>query len=49
MEQRISVVTLGVKDLAVSKHFYVNGLGWKPACEDSEIIFFQAGCMIFGL
>ncbi len=31
MEQRISIVTLGVKDLATSKRFYADGLGWKPA------------------
>ncbi|HUN85433.1 MAG TPA: VOC family protein [Terracidiphilus sp.] len=49
MEQRISLVTLGVKDLAVSKHFYVDGLGWKPVYEDKEIIFFQTGGMIFAL
>ena len=29
-EQRISVVTLGVKSLATSRRFYVQGLGWKP-------------------
>jgi uncharacterized protein len=49
MEQRISVVTLGVKDLAASKHFYVEGLGWKPVFENKEILFFQAGCMVFAL
>lgn len=49
MEQRISIVTLGVKDLAVSKRFYVDGLGWKPVFENKEIIFFQAGGMIFAL
>lgn len=49
MEQRISVVTLGVNDLAASRRFYVEGLGWKPASEDHDIIFFQAGGMIFAL
>jgi catechol 2,3-dioxygenase-like lactoylglutathione lyase family enzyme len=49
MEQRISVVTLGVKDLAASRRFYVDGLGWKPVYEDKEIVFFQAGGMVFGL
>ena len=49
MEQRISLVTLGVRDLAVSRRFYVEGLGWKPAYEDQQIIFFQAGGMIFAL
>ncbi|MGO9438716.1 MAG: VOC family protein [Terracidiphilus sp.] len=49
MEQRISVLTLGVKDLARSKRFYVDGLGWKPVYEDPQIVFFQAGGMIFAL
>jgi len=49
MEQRISIVTLGVKDLVTSKRFYVDGLAWKPVYEDKEIIFFQAGGMIFAL
>jgi uncharacterized protein len=37
MEQRISLVTLGVRDLAASRRFYVDGLGWKPAYEDEAI------------
>jgi hypothetical protein len=49
MDQRINVVTLGVKDLAVSKKFYVDGLGWKPVFENKEIIFFQTGGMVFAL
>jgi hypothetical protein len=49
MDQRISVVTLGVKDVAASRRFYVDGLGWKPAYEDQDIIFFQAGGLIFAL
>ena len=49
MEQRISLVTLGVKDLVASKRFYVDGLGWKPVFQNQEIIFFQVGGMIFAL
>ena len=29
MEQRISVITLGVADLELSRNFYEKGLGWK--------------------
>ena len=29
MEQRISVMTLGVDDLELSRNFYDKGLGWK--------------------
>ena len=49
MEQRISIVTLGVKDLGASKRFYVDALGWKAVFENNEIIFFQLGGMIFAL
>src|SRR6516162_6763553 len=49
MDQRISIVTLGVKNLAASRRFYVDGLGWKPAFENKEIIFFQTGGMVFAL
>jgi predicted lactoylglutathione lyase len=49
MEQRISLVTFGVKDLAVSRRFYVDGLGWKPVSENKEIVFFQTGGIIFAI
>jgi uncharacterized protein len=49
MEQRISIVTLGVKDLARSRQFYVDGLGWEPAFEHEEIVFFQTGGIVFAL
>ncbi len=49
MEQRISLVTLGVKDLAAARAFY-EALGWSGALQpDDEIVFFQAGGMVFGL
>ena len=49
MEQRISLVTLGVSDLARARAFY-EALGWKGAQQpDDEVAFFQAGGMIFGL
>jgi uncharacterized protein len=49
MEQRISAITLGVGSLVISKEFYVNGLGWEPSFEDKNIVFFQAGGLVFGL
>jgi uncharacterized protein len=49
MEQRISLITLGVKDLAASRRFYVDALGWKPVYQDNEIIFFQTGGLVFVL
>ena len=49
MEQRVSLVTLGVKEIAAARTFYVDGLGWEPAFENDEIVFFQTGGMIFSL
>lgn len=49
MEQRISIITLGVRNLAASRRFYADGLGWKPVFENKQIVFFQAGGMIFAL
>jgi predicted lactoylglutathione lyase len=49
MEQRISLVTLGVENLARARAFY-EALGWRGAQQpDDEIVFFQAGGMVFGL
>ena len=48
MEQRISLVTLGVSDLAKDRAFY-EGLGWRAQYKDEEIAFFQAGGRVFGL
>src|SRR5918911_3019388 len=49
MEQRISLVTLGVVDLARARSFY-EAMGWAGAQQpDDEVCFFQAGSMVFGL
>lgn len=42
MEQRVSLVTLGVADLARATAFY-GALGWTPTSVDDDIAFFQAG------
>jgi uncharacterized protein len=49
MEQRVSLVTLGVIDLVRARAFY-EALGWAGAHQpDDEVCFFQAGGMVFGL
>jgi uncharacterized protein len=49
MEQRISIVTLGVSDLQRSRDFYER-MGWKKSSASSEgIVFFQAGGMALAL
>jgi catechol 2,3-dioxygenase-like lactoylglutathione lyase family enzyme len=49
MERRVSVITLGVSDLARARAFYA-ALGWDadPSSTD-DVVFFQAGGLIFGL
>lgn len=50
MEQRLTIVTLGVADLARSKAFYLDGLGWKEVQHDSEgIVFIQMAGMVLAL
>lgn len=49
MEQRVSLITLGVDDLQRARRFY-EALGWTGAQQpDDEVCFFQAGGMVFGL
>ena len=49
MEQRLSLVTLGVADLAAARRFYET-LGWRAGSGSSDdVVFFQAGGMIVGL
>ncbi len=50
MEQRISLITLGVADLARSRRFYEEGLGWTPSPASQEAIaFYQLGGMALAL
>jgi len=49
VEQRLSLVTLGVRDLARSRAFY-EALGWSTnAAPADDVVFFQAGGMIVAL
>lgn len=49
MEQRVSLVTLGVSDLARARAFY-EALGWQTGAEPAaDVVFFQAGAMILAL
>lgn len=43
MEQRLRLVTLGVRDLRVARAFYVDGLGWAPVLELDEVVFIPIG------
>ena len=49
MEQRVSIVTLGVADLRRSREFY-EGLGWRRSMANAEgIVVFQTGGMALAL
>ena len=49
MEQRYSLVTLGVSDLRRAREFY-EALGWTTGAEpDDDVVFFQAGGSILAL
>ncbi len=49
MEQRLSLITLGVSDLNRSREFYER-LGWRRSMAKSDgIVFFQAGGMALAL
>jgi uncharacterized protein len=49
MDQRVSLVTLGVTDLGRARAFY-QALGWRPASEAAgDVVFFQAGGMVVAL
>src|SRR5471032_2259436 len=48
MEQRVSLITLGVSNYAAAKAFY-EALGWSPAYEVSETAFFQGNGIILSL
>jgi catechol 2,3-dioxygenase-like lactoylglutathione lyase family enzyme len=41
MEQRISLITLGVADLARARRFYEDGLGWVKGNPEDEVAFYQ--------
>ena len=48
MEQRLSLVTLGVTDIDRARAFY-EALGWSRESPDGEVVFFQACGMIVAL
>lgn len=49
MEPRVSLITLGVADLARARAFYEDVVGWKAAPSPPEIVFFDLNGVIFSL
>jgi uncharacterized protein len=48
VDQRVSLITLGVSDLPRARQFY-EALGWEVSDDPEETVFFQAGGMIIAL
>jgi uncharacterized protein len=48
MDQRVSLITLGVADTGRARRFYED-LGWAGESPDGDVVFFQTGCMIVAL
>jgi predicted lactoylglutathione lyase len=49
MDQRLSLITLGVSDLSRAREFY-EALGWRTnAGPDDDVVFFQANRMVIAL
>jgi predicted lactoylglutathione lyase len=49
MDQRLTLITLGVSDLSRARSFY-EGLGWSTRAEpDDDVVFFQAVGMVVAL
>ncbi len=49
MEQRLSMITLGVTDLETSKQFYEQVVGWNSAHGPDGIAFFDLGGTVLSL
>ncbi|HEY6513107.1 MAG TPA: VOC family protein [Burkholderiaceae bacterium] len=49
MEQRLSLVTLGVANLDRALAFYEGVLGWTPAERLPGVVFFDLGGLVFSL
>ena len=49
MEQRVSLITLGCRDLARARAFY-EAVGWRTnAAPEDDVVFFQCGGMVVSL
>ena len=49
MEQRLSLITLGVSDLARARAFYEGGLGWTKGNPEDEVAFYQLNGLVLAL
>lgn len=48
MQQQLSVITLGIANLARSRRFYGDGFGWTPVFQNEDIVFYQMNGFVLG-
>lgn len=49
LEQRLSIITLAVKDLAATRDFYIDRFGWTPLKNEEGIVFFRLNGSLLAL
>jgi len=49
MDQRLSILTLGVADLPRMRDFYETKFEWKPVAANKDIVFFKVNGMMLAL
>jgi uncharacterized protein len=49
MDQRLSLITLGVDSIPRARRFYEEGLGWKPVSATDGVCFYQLPGLALGL
>lgn len=50
MDQRVSLVTLGVTDVNRAWDYFYQAMGWRPTSEVADdVVFFQAGRRVVAL
>ena len=47
--QRLSLLTIGVRNLDLMKNFYLNQFGWTLMLEQGDIVFFKLNGFILSL
>jgi len=46
LNQKLSLITIGVQDLEAIRRFYEEKLEWKPAAVNKDIVFYLVGGML---
>jgi uncharacterized protein len=49
MQQQVSIITLGVRDLNRSRFFYTDGFGWTPVFDDDQVVLYQMNGFVLSI